>query len=104
MTNEGSQSNNTSISRKSPRQRHSHHPRRQRSKRGARGLMESGLGGVIPRMLADRNSLLVMCLRRGKFSQASQVVKVRISGVSFTVLLCNILASHFYSVSSAPVN
>ena len=31
---------------------------------------------IIPRMLASKNSLLNMCLRRGKYSQAEQVVKV----------------------------
>ena len=31
---------------------------------------------IIPRMLASKNSLLNMCLRRGKNSQAEQVVKV----------------------------
>lgn len=32
---------------------------------------------IIPRMLASKHSLLNMCLRRGKYSQAEQVVKVR---------------------------
>ena len=31
---------------------------------------------IVPRMLAPKNSLLNMCLRRGKYSQAEQVVKV----------------------------
>ena len=31
---------------------------------------------IVPRMLASKNSLLNMCLRRGKYSQAEQVVKV----------------------------
>ena len=31
---------------------------------------------IIPRMLAPKHTLLNMCLRRGKYSQAEQVVKV----------------------------
>ncbi len=33
--------------------------------------------GIIPRMLSPKHSLLNMCLLRGKYSQAGQVVKVR---------------------------
>ena len=32
--------------------------------------------GIVSRMLSDQNTLLAMCLRRGKLAQATQVVKV----------------------------
>ena len=33
--------------------------------------------GIVPLMLADQQTLLHMCLRRAKYGQAQQVVKVR---------------------------
>ena len=32
--------------------------------------------GIVNKMLADKNSLFAMCLRRGKFAQATQIIKV----------------------------
>ena len=46
---------------------------------------------IIPRMLAPKHSLLNMCLRRGKYSQAEQVVKV-------IIFFCGVGREHFVSV------
>ena len=78
QSTDGAVSNNSTAS----------HRARRRHKRGSlMHCLHRTRHGIIPKMLSSRSALLTMCLRRGKFEQAEQVVKVSNKLITITVKL-----------------